>query len=48
MVIVETANNSKKIKMINNYTSPVETSPLDKITEKYDNTTIFYLSPEEI
>lgn len=45
MAITESANGTKMIKMINNYTSPVEISPLDKIIEKYDNNTIFYLAP---
>ena len=48
MAITESTNSDRKIKMINNYTSPMEISPIDKIMEKYDNTTLFYLSPEEI
>ena len=34
--------------MINVYSFPWETTSLDKVLDKYDNTTKFYLSPEEI
>lgn len=40
--------NEKKIKMINIASFPWEISSIDKILEKYDNTTKFYLSPEQI
>ena len=38
----------KNIQMINVASFPWELSSTDKILEKYDNTTKFYLSPEEI
>jgi hypothetical protein len=41
-------SSTKKIKMINLYSFPWETTSLDKILDKYDKTTKFYLSPEEI
>ncbi len=34
--------------MINIYSYPEETSAVDKILDKYDKKTIFYLAPEEI
>ena len=39
---------TKKIKMINLYSYPWESTSLDKVLEKYDKTTKFYLAPEEI
>lgn len=36
---------SKKIKMINLYSYPWELTSIDKILEKYDKTTKFYLAP---
>jgi len=38
----------KNIQMINIASFPWELSSTDKILDKYDNTTKFYLSPEEI
>jgi len=38
----------KKIKMINVYSFPWETTSLDKVLDKYDNKTKFYFAPEEI
>lgn len=40
--------NQKALKMINLASFPWELSSVDKILEKYDQTTKFYLSPEEI
>jgi len=42
MVIIPKGEN---IKMINVYSFPWETTSLDKILDKYDNTTKFYLAP---
>jgi hypothetical protein len=39
-------SSTKKIKMINTCTYPWETTSVDKILDKYDNTTKFYLAPE--
>jgi serine/threonine protein kinase len=41
-------SSTKKIKMITTYSFPWEMTSIDKILEKYDNTTKFYLAPEEI
>jgi hypothetical protein len=40
--------NQREIKMINVASFPWELSSTDKILEKYDNTTKFYLAPEEL
>lgn len=40
--------NQKDLKMINVASFPWEYSSMDKILEKYNNTTKFYLAPEEI
>lgn len=44
-MIITTTN---KIKMINLYSYPWEITSMDKIMDKYDNKTKFYLAPEEI
>ena len=41
-------NSTKRIKMINTASFPWEICSIDKILDKYDNKTKFYLSPEEI
>lgn len=40
--------NQKNLKIINIASFPWELSSIDKILDKYDNKTKFYLSPEEI